>query len=208
MWLHSDFIGHTADEFWQEEVGRSPFMGCTFQHDFEPGQTYLIFYDMPAASAAAELILEEEDAWLEYVRGQVEATNFLHMPLAEVSSLSVGIHEAIHHQKQRGQAVPADVTFEVMRAEEIHYEGYSEWLIHSQEDAHDPLNLTVILDITQLKDWSLEQKLPSVTHLRGRLVRIAGMLDQRESISDDSKFSQYRRPHIKVRSAERILIFD
>ena len=145
LWLHSDFMGHTLDAFWQEEESRSPFFGCTFQHDFDPGQTYLIFYDMPAAAASAELIIEEDDAWLAYVRRQVPVSDFMHMPIAEVSALPMNISKLIAYQSEFGHAVPAFVEFKVERAEEIMYGSYSQWVVHSRANPQDPGNLAVII---------------------------------------------------------------
>lgn len=207
LWLHSDFMGHTLDTFWQEERSRSPFFSCTFQHDFEPGQTYLIFYDMPAAAASAELIIEEDDAWLAYVRKQVPVSDFMHMPIAEISILPMSISGLIAYQSEFGHAVPAFVEFRVERAEEILYESYSQWVVHSRSNPQDPGNLAVVIRISQLSGWLGAREIYSVDQLSGRLLRVTGMLDRRPSTAD-SQYGHYALPHLKAWSSSRIQILD
>jgi len=68
-----DFNSHKSEEFWNMEAERAHFPNgaCTPNFTFEPGSTYLLFLDFPANPYAAELILSDQDAWLEYVRRRV-----------------------------------------------------------------------------------------------------------------------------------------
>lgn len=64
-----DFSAHRDERFWRGEIGRANhFPGmCTPSFSFIEGARYLLFPDRPASPWSAELILSDEDAWLEYV---------------------------------------------------------------------------------------------------------------------------------------------
>jgi hypothetical protein len=71
----NDFTGHTTSAFWEKEAGRSKWYvgACGPQHAFRYGQVYLHFPDKPGAWKAAEIIRDERDRWLQYVRSKVRA---------------------------------------------------------------------------------------------------------------------------------------
>lgn len=66
-----DFNGHTDELFWIHGAGRAVNdSACIISTSFTAGQTYLIFIDY-VSMKSYELILSEEDQWLQYVRGRV-----------------------------------------------------------------------------------------------------------------------------------------
>ncbi|MDQ8201300.1 hypothetical protein QEH56_24280 [Pelagicoccus enzymogenes] len=69
-----DFDGHTKEEFWTQDIGRSkwPCCICGPDHVFEPGETYLLFPDSFGAMKSAELIRSEDDKWLKYVETRIK----------------------------------------------------------------------------------------------------------------------------------------
>ena len=72
---HSNgFTGHADEEFWEENVGRSPFPCCICgpDHTFVEGETYLLFPDGFGAMKSAEIVDVPDDKWLQYVRESLE----------------------------------------------------------------------------------------------------------------------------------------
>ena len=64
------FNDHADPEFWNKNMGRSPFYpsACGAVHSFVEGETYLIFLDAMKAAKSAEIIKRSDDKWLVYVR--------------------------------------------------------------------------------------------------------------------------------------------
>ena len=66
----NDFSGHQAKEFWNENIGRSTLFCCICgpDHGFRAGKLYLYFPDKLGAMKSAELVADQSDEWLRYVR--------------------------------------------------------------------------------------------------------------------------------------------
>ena len=78
----NDFIGHTAQDFWNtpkdnKPNARSEFPCCICgpDHGFIMGRDYLYFPDKLGAMKSAEVIHSANDRWLQYVRAKVLAAN-------------------------------------------------------------------------------------------------------------------------------------
>lgn len=70
----NDFSRHRAKEFWNENIGRSTLFCCICgpDHGFRAGRLYLYFPDKLGAMKSAELVADDSDEWLQYVRSKVK----------------------------------------------------------------------------------------------------------------------------------------
>jgi len=71
----NDFGAHKASEFWAKDQGRSEFPCCICgpDHSFREGEIYLYFPDELGSMKSAELVRDESDRWLTYVRARVKS---------------------------------------------------------------------------------------------------------------------------------------
>ena len=68
------YESHTNDLFWKKMGGRTSnhFASCVTMPNFDIGYNYLVFVDKPYHRKSFELIVDEEDKWLQYVRDKVK----------------------------------------------------------------------------------------------------------------------------------------
>ena len=66
----NDFNGHRMAAFWKKDMGRSSGDdGCGRPlHTFREGATYLLFPGFRGAKTFAEIVRDDNDKWLQYVR--------------------------------------------------------------------------------------------------------------------------------------------
>ena len=71
--LSNDFDNHIDNRFWKENVGRSDFPCCLCgpNHIFRNGEKYLVFPDAFGSMKSAEVIKNDDDRWLQYVRDRL-----------------------------------------------------------------------------------------------------------------------------------------
>jgi hypothetical protein len=72
--LSSDnFDNHTDSTFWKTRVGRSSIAPgqCSAQHSFSKGVQYLYFKESLANKKSTEIVNNNEDFWLLYVKSRV-----------------------------------------------------------------------------------------------------------------------------------------
>jgi hypothetical protein len=74
---HFDY--HRNENFWKENLGRSPFpVGlCGPDHTFRAAELYLYFPDRLGAMKSAEIIKDKTDRWFRYVVEHVAANKSL-----------------------------------------------------------------------------------------------------------------------------------
>lgn len=73
IYSDNDFAGHAASEYWDKNIGRSQVsMAYCYAaaHAFQDGDTYLYFPGRPGALKSAEIVRNENDLWLRYVRAK------------------------------------------------------------------------------------------------------------------------------------------
>lgn len=75
---YNHFNSHTDEIFWSDESnGRAEWPCCICGPDFSfrDGERYLYFPDALGSVYAAEVVLFEDDKWLQYVRARLAAQN-------------------------------------------------------------------------------------------------------------------------------------